>query len=153
MSTPDYSQPDLNLLGPEHTRRYQETDGAVGYLWNGVPTLLLTTTGRRSGQPRTTPLIFARNGADYLVVASMGGAPRHPLWYENLLVAPDAVIQVKSEHLAVTARTASDEEKPELWKIVSDQWPNYHTYQTRTDRIIPVVVLSPKESRGAGVDV
>ncbi len=144
MSTPDYSQPDLALLGPEHVRRYQETDGAVGYLWNGVPTLLLTTTGRRSGQPRTTPLIFARNGEDYLVVASMGGAPRHPLWYENLLVAPDADIQVKSEHLAVTARTASDEEKPGLWTIVSEQWPNYHTYQTRTERIIPVVVLSPK---------
>jgi deazaflavin-dependent oxidoreductase (nitroreductase family) len=144
MSTPDYAQPDLDLLGPEHVRRYQETDGAVGYLWNGVPILLLTTTGRRSGQPRTTPLIFARNGEDYLVVASMGGAPRHPWWYENLLVDPDAEIQVKAEHLAVTARTASDEEKPDLWEIVSDQWPTYHTYQTRTQRIIPVVVLRPR---------
>ncbi len=68
----------------------------------------------------------------------------HPWWYENLLLAPDADIQVKSEHLAVTARTASDEEKPGLWKIVADQWPNYHTYQTRTERVIPVVVLSPR---------
>lgn len=138
-----YRPPDISLLGEEHVRRYQETDGEVGYLWNGVPTLLLTTTGRRSGEPRTTPLICARDGDDYLVVASMGGAPQHPNWYRNLLADPSARIQVRAEHMDVTARTATEDEKPRLWKIVRDQWPNYDVYQSRTDRVIPVVVLTP----------
>jgi hypothetical protein len=78
MGEEGYQVPDLSLVGPEHVRRYQETDGEVGYVWNGVPTLLLTVTGRRSGEPPTNALIFGRDGDDYLVVASMGGAPRHP---------------------------------------------------------------------------
>jgi deazaflavin-dependent oxidoreductase (nitroreductase family) len=104
----------------------------------------LTTTGRRSGQLRTTPLIFAPDGDDYLVVASMGGAPSHPNWYLNLTSHPDAEIQVRAEHLQVTARTASEDEKARLWAIVAEQWPNYDVYRTRTTREIPVVVLSPK---------
>jgi deazaflavin-dependent oxidoreductase (nitroreductase family) len=138
-----YRPPDISLLGAEHVRRYRETDGDVGYLWNGVPTLLLTTTGRRSGAPRTTPLIYGRDGDEYLVVASMGGAPQHPNWYHNLLVEPSAHIQVLAEHLSVAARTAGEDEKPRLWKIMTDLWPNYDVYQTRTDRVIPVVVLTP----------
>jgi deazaflavin-dependent oxidoreductase (nitroreductase family) len=130
-------------LGAEHVRRYQETDGEVGYIWNGVPILLLTTTGRKSGQSWTTPLIYARDGDDYLVVASMGGAPQHPNWYRNLLAQPAARIQVRADHVEVTARTAADDEKPRLWQIVTRQWPNYDVYQSRTDRVIPVVVLSP----------
>ena len=144
MSDDAYRQPDLALLGEEHVRRYQETDGEEGCIWNGVPTLLLTTTGRKSGQPRTTPLIFERDGADYLVVASMGGAPQHPNWYRNLVAQPAARIQVRAEHVDVTARTANEDEKPRLWGIVTDQWPNYDVYQSRTDRVIPVVVLSPR---------
>ena len=136
--------PDYSLFGDEHVRQYEETDGEVGYLWNGAPSLLLTTTGRKSGEPRTTPLIFARDGDDYLVVASVGGMPDHPAWYLNLLDDPKAHIQVKGEHLDVVARTATPEEKPRLWQIVNDVWPNYETYQTRTDRVIPVVVLSPR---------
>lgn len=143
MNEPGYQAPDLALLGAEHVRRYQETDGEVGYEWNGASILLLTTTGRRTGQPRTTPLIFARDGDDYLVVASMGGAPKHPQWYLNLTARPEARIQVRAEHLAVTARTATDEEKPRLWKIVTGVWPNYDAYQARTERPIPVVILSP----------
>jgi deazaflavin-dependent oxidoreductase (nitroreductase family) len=147
MTQANYEPPDLTLVGDDHIRRYRETDGEVGYLWNGVPTLLLSATGRRSGVVHTCALIFARDGsgdsADYLVVASMGGAPRHPAWYLNLQAHPDAEIQVKNERIAVTARTASAEEKPRLWQIVTDVWPNYDVYQTRTDRDIPVVVLSP----------
>ena len=139
---PGYQAPDISLVGEEHIRRYRETDGEVGYLWNGVPTLLLTTTGRRSGEPRTSALIFAREGDDYLVVASMGGAPQHPSWYLNLTANPDAEVQVKGDHIRVTARTASDDEKPRLWKIVTEQWPNYDVYQSRTDRTIPIVVLT-----------
>jgi deazaflavin-dependent oxidoreductase (nitroreductase family) len=144
VTDPQYQQPDLTLLGEEHVRRYQETDGEVGYIWNGVPTLLLTTTGRKSGEPRTTPLIFGRDGDDYLVVASMGGAPRHPHWYENLRAHAEAAVQVRGEHLDVRARTASEEEKPRLWGIVAAPWPNYDVYQSRTTRVIPVVVLSPR---------
>jgi deazaflavin-dependent oxidoreductase (nitroreductase family) len=139
-----YQQPDLALLGEEHVRRYQETDGEVGYLWNGVPTLLLTTTGHKTRLARTTPLIFARDGEDYLVVASMGGAPRHPYWYVNLTANPKAEIQVGAEHRTVTASTSSAEEKPRLWDIVRAQWPNYDVYQSRTEREIPVVVLTPR---------
>ena len=140
---PGYQAPDISPVGEEHIRRYRETDGEVGYLWNGVPTLLLTTTGRRSGEPRTSALIFARDGDDYLVVASMGGAPTHPTWYLNLTANPAAEIQVLGERIPVTAHTASEDEKPRLWQIVTEVWPNYDAYQARTDRVIPVVVLSP----------
>jgi deazaflavin-dependent oxidoreductase (nitroreductase family) len=143
LSEETYQPPDLMLLGEEHVQRYQETDGEVGYIWNGVPTLLLTTTGRTSGEPRTTPLIFGRDGDDYLVVASMGGAPQHPNWYRNLLADPSARIQVRGEHLDVSAQTADETAKPRLWGIVTEVWPNYDVYQSRTDRVIPVVVLSP----------
>jgi deazaflavin-dependent oxidoreductase (nitroreductase family) len=139
-----YQQPDITLLGEEHVRRYQETDGEVGYIWNGATTLLLTTTGRTTGQPRTTPLIFARDGDDYLVVASMGGAPQHPNWYKNLTANAEAHVQVRGEHLDVRASTATEDEKPRLWEIVTAQWPNYDVYQTRTEREIPVVVLTPR---------
>jgi deazaflavin-dependent oxidoreductase (nitroreductase family) len=144
VTDPQYQQPDITLLGEEHVRRYQETDGEVGFIWNGATTLLLTTTGRTTGQARTTPLIFARDGDDYLVVASMGGAPQHPNWYKNLTVNAEAMIQVRGEHRAVRARTATEEEKPRLWGIVAAQWPNYDVYQSRTTRVIPVVVLSPR---------
>lgn len=143
MSESNYTQPDLLLLGEDHIRAYRETGGEVGYIWNGVPTLLLSATGRRTGQKRTSALIFGRDADDYLVVASMGGAPSHPMWYLNLQANPEATIQVQAETLAVVARTASVAEKPRLWKIVTDVWPNYDVYQTRTDRDIPVVVLSP----------
>jgi deazaflavin-dependent oxidoreductase (nitroreductase family) len=140
---PDHTPPDLSLLGEEHVRRYQGTDGEIGYLWNGVPTLLLTCTGRRTGRQRTTPLIFGRDGDDYLVVASLGGAPMHPAWYHNLIAHPAARIQVGSEHIDVRARPAPPEDKARLWQLMRDIWPNYDVYQERTERDIPVVVLTP----------
>jgi deazaflavin-dependent oxidoreductase (nitroreductase family) len=140
----DHTNPDYSLLGDEHVRRYQETDGEVGYDWNGAPTLLLTTTGRHSGERRTTPLIFGRDGDDYLIVGSVGGSPKHPGWYWNLQSEPSASIQVKREHLDVVAQVASAEDKPRLWRIMNEVWPNYDVYQTRTDRDIPVVVLRPR---------
>jgi deazaflavin-dependent oxidoreductase (nitroreductase family) len=142
---PGYRAPNLALLGDEHIQRYLQTGGEVGYLWNGVPTLLLTTTGRKSGEPRTHALIFGQDGDDYLVIASMGGAPRHPQWYLNLAASPEAEIQVRAERLPVTAHTAqSPGERARLWGIMTGIWPNYDTYQARTDREIPVVVLSPR---------
>ena len=143
MSSDNYTPPDVTLLGEDHVRAYQESGGEVGYLWNGVPTLLLTTTGRRSGKHRTTPLIFAPDADDYLVVASMGGAPDHPQWYRNLLANPRAEIQVKAEIMPAIAWTASEDEKPRLCSIARNAWPNYDVYQSRTERVIPVVVLTP----------
>jgi deazaflavin-dependent oxidoreductase (nitroreductase family) len=140
----DYTPPDLTLVGESHVKAYRETGGETGYLWNGVTTLLLTVTGRKSGVPRTSALIFGRDGDDHLVIASMGGAPTHPQWYENLLANPEAEIQVKTEVIPVVARAATADEKPRLWSIMCEAWPNYDTYQERTDRDIPVVVLSPR---------
>lgn len=142
MTETHYQPPDLGLVGGDHVRAYQQTDGDTGYLWNGVPTLLLTVTGRRSGAQFTSALIFGRDAEDYLVVASMGGAPRHPLWYLNLRANPRASIQVKAECKTVLARTASSAEKPRLWTIMTELWPNYDVYQSRTQRQIPVVVLA-----------
>jgi deazaflavin-dependent oxidoreductase (nitroreductase family) len=149
MGDTPYRQPDISLVGPEHVRRYQETDGEVGYLWNGAPILLLTTSGRKTGLPRTTALIHGRDGDDYLVVASMGGAPMNPNWYENLVRNPAAEVQVRADRMPVTARTAGEDEKPRLWRIVTEVWPNYDSYRARTKRVIPLVVLTPSTTPAA----
>jgi deazaflavin-dependent oxidoreductase (nitroreductase family) len=145
MAEPQYQQIDSSLLGAEHVKRYRETNGEVGYIWNGVPILLLTTTGRRSGERRTSALIYGEADGNYLVVASQGGAPTHPNWFLNITENSDAEIQVRAEVIPVTARAASPDEKPRLWKVMAGVWPNYDVYQTRTDRDIPVVVLEPKK--------
>ncbi len=132
---------DYSLFGADHVRRYRETDGAEGYLWNGVPTLILTTTGRKSGQSRDNPLICAADGDDYIVIASQAGAPTHPHWYHNLLADPHVSVQVKADRFDAVARTAEGEERERLWRLAAAAWPNYDVYQTRTNRVIPVVVL------------
>jgi deazaflavin-dependent oxidoreductase (nitroreductase family) len=132
---------DLSLFGEEHVRRYRETGGEVGHIWNGVPTLLLTTTGRSSGNPTTTPLIYGRAGDDYVVVASKGGAPEHPGWYRNLSKTPEVELQVGPEVFAARARTAEPEERERLWRTMAEIWPAYDDYAQKTDREIPVVVL------------
>jgi deazaflavin-dependent oxidoreductase (nitroreductase family) len=130
------------LFGKEHVQRYQETDGAEGYDWlKGTTILILTTTGRRSGNEHSTPLIFRQHGTDYLVVASKGGADEPPQWYLNLQANPRVRVQVKGERFTANARTATAEEKPELWAAMAQVWPDYEEYQRRTDRDIPVVVL------------
>jgi len=129
------------LFGQEHVERYRETDGEEGHDWNGTSVLILTTTGRRSGEPRSTPLIYGTHGDDYLVVASKGGAPEHPAWYENLSSDPEVEVQVRGDRFRARARTATAEEKPEMWSTMTERWPPYDEYQTKTDRAIPVVVL------------
>jgi deazaflavin-dependent oxidoreductase (nitroreductase family) len=125
----------------DHVDRYIATDGEDGHDWNGHPTLLLTTHGRKSGQARTLPLIYGRDGDDVLVVASRGGAPNHPRWYLNLEADPDVEVQVKGDRFHARARTATAQERPRLWEIVTHVFPDYLEYQTRTTREIPVVVL------------
>jgi deazaflavin-dependent oxidoreductase (nitroreductase family) len=125
----------------DHVDRYIATDGADGHDWNGHPTLLLTTRGRKTGEARTLPLIYGRDGDDVLVVASRGGAPNHPRWYLNLEADPEVEVQVKGDRFHAHARTATAQERPRLWDIVTKVFPDYLDYQTRTTREIPVVVL------------
>ncbi|HXA58642.1 MAG TPA: nitroreductase family deazaflavin-dependent oxidoreductase [Streptosporangiaceae bacterium] len=129
------------LFGDEHVKRYRATDGAEGHDWQGTTVLLLTTTGRRTGQPRTLPLIYQKHGDDHLVVASKGGSDQPPAWYLNLEANPEVEVQVHGDRFTARARTATAAEKPELWKIMTATWPAYDEYQTKTDRDIPVVVL------------
>jgi deazaflavin-dependent oxidoreductase (nitroreductase family) len=127
----------------DHIREYVESDGAKGYLWRGAPTLLLTTRGRKTGRLHRTALIFGRDGGNYLLVASKGGAPKHPLWYLNLVANPQVEIQVAADKFKVRARTAAKEEKPRLWKIMTGIFPRYDEYQAQAGRDIPLVILEP----------
>jgi deazaflavin-dependent oxidoreductase (nitroreductase family) len=133
----------MALHGQEHVERYRATDGEEGHDWQGTQTLLLTTTGRKSGEPRTTPLIYGRRGDDYLVVASKGGSDAPPGWYRNIEQHPDVELQVKDKRFKARSRDATPEEKPELWRTMTAEWPAYDDYQKNTEREIPVVVLTP----------
>lgn len=126
----------------EHAQQYAATDGAEGHEWNGVRTLLLTTRGRRSGKARRTPLIYGRDGDRYLVVASNGGSDKHPEWFLNLQADPRVRLQVGPELLPAVAQPATPAEKATLWPVMTAQWPAYDEYQTRTDRDIPLVILT-----------
>jgi deazaflavin-dependent oxidoreductase (nitroreductase family) len=139
----EYTPPDITLVGEEHVRRYVETDGAVGHEWNGVPALVLTTVGRRSGEPRRSAMIYGRHGDAFVVIASQGGAPTHPNWYLNLVDRPEVEVQVGAERFTARARTAEGDERERLWAVMTSIWPNFDVYQTRTERRIPVVVVEP----------
>jgi proline iminopeptidase len=131
-----------SLFGAEHVKRYRETGGEVGHIWKeGSTVLLLTTKGRKSGEPRTTPLIYARDGDRYVIVASKGGAPEHPGWYENLSKEPTVELQVLDDVFPARAHVAEGEERERLWAKANEVWPHYAEYQEKTDREIPVVVL------------
>jgi deazaflavin-dependent oxidoreductase (nitroreductase family) len=130
-----------HLFGAEHVRRYRETDGQAGHDWRGSPVLLLTTKGRTSGEPRTTPLIYQEHGDDYLLVASNGGTDEPPAWFRNLEADPSIKVQVWGDEFDARARTATAEERPEMWRKMTATWPDYDQYQKNTDREIQVVVL------------
>jgi proline iminopeptidase len=130
------------LHGPEHVKVYLETDGEVGHDWrNGSSTLILTTKGRKSGEERLNALIYGMAGDNPMVVASKGGNPQHPAWYLNLRENPTVQVQIWGEKFDATARDATAEERPELWKQMVEHWPPYDEYQERTDREIPIVIL------------
>ena len=131
-----------SLYGDAHVKRYRETGGDVGHIWKrGSKILLLTTKGRKTGEPRTSPLIYENADGNYVIVASKGGMPEHPGWYENLAKDPQVELQIKDEVFPAHARTAEGEERERLWKLAAQQWPDYDEYQKKTDRQIPVVVL------------
>ena len=130
---PDWAQ--------EHMRNYLATDGADGHIWRGVPTLLLTTIGRKSGEERMLPLIYGEDDGDYVIVASKGGFAEHPAWYNNLVVQPKVQVQVAADKFSATAVAMDGARRQELWNMMAEVWPLYIEYQQKTDRHIPVVAL------------
>jgi deazaflavin-dependent oxidoreductase (nitroreductase family) len=131
-----------DLYGQAHIDAYIATDGERGHDWKrGAPTLILTTTGRKSGEPRVSPLIYGMAGDDPMIVASKGGHPEHPAWYLNLRDNPDVEVQIRGDKFRARARDATSEERPELWQRMAEIWPDYDAYQKRTDREIPIVIL------------
>ena len=128
----------------EHVDRYLATGGDEGYDWNGAACIVLSTRGRRSGAVRRSPLIRVADGDRYLVVASMGGAPKHPQWYLNILDDPEVTIHDRDQVHELRARVASPAEKAALWPLAIAQWPAYDEYQAKTERDIPVVICEPR---------
>lgn len=129
---------------------YRWTGGLLGSKWRvgsafprGIPVLLLTTIGRKSGQPRTAPLLFIEDGERVVVVASQGGLPEDPLWYKNLKANPECEVQIKRKKMKMRARTASPEEREALWPKLVAHYPDFASYDAWTDRVIPVVILEP----------
>jgi proline iminopeptidase len=136
----------------EHANRYVSSGGTDGHLYKvtqpgrpemTVPSLLLTSTGRRSGEKYMFPLFYGEVGASYFVIASKGGAPRHPGWYQNILADPAVEVQVGTKRMKARARTAAGAERTRLWEKALKFWPPYADYQRKTEREIPVVVLDP----------
>jgi deazaflavin-dependent oxidoreductase (nitroreductase family) len=140
---PGYVAPDVALVQDAHRDKYIETNGEVGYIWNGASILLLTTTGSKTGQKRVIPIIYCQDGENFILIASHAGNPKHPAWFNNLMADPNAEVQVKADKWAVRARVAEGDERKRLWDLSAVQWPNYNVYTTRTTRVIPVVVLEP----------
>jgi deazaflavin-dependent oxidoreductase (nitroreductase family) len=126
-----------------HAAIYRASGGKVAGRMFNSPVLLLITTGRKTGKERTTPLLCLEDGENLVVVASVGGAPRHPDWYWNLKANPEARVQIQDRTLRVRAEEAEGEEKRRLWRRVVDMYPPYEDYQRRTEREIPVFVLRP----------
>lgn len=126
-----------------HTYIYRATGGRLGGRMVGAPVLLLTTTGRKTGRRHTIPLLYLEDGENFVVVASNGGAPRHPAWWSNLRADPEANVEIGGRELRARAQKASPEEKEWLWPRLVAMYGAYENYQRRTDREIPVVILRP----------
>lgn len=126
----------------EHIERYVATNGEDGHIWNGVPTLLITTTGAKTGRRIRQALIYGRSNAEgYVVVASKGGAPTNPGWFFNMMANPSVTVQVGADVFEAVPRVAEGEERSTLWQQMAGIWKDYDEYATKTDRVIPVVVL------------
>ncbi|MBW1758134.1 MAG: nitroreductase family deazaflavin-dependent oxidoreductase [Deltaproteobacteria bacterium] len=145
-----YVETIIKTMARVNTAIYRWTGGLFGSTWRvgcafpwGVPLLLITTIGRKTGQRRTLPLIFIEEGDRIIIVASKGGVPSVPLWYKNLVANPECDVQIKRRKLKVKARTASPEEREALWPKLVAHYGDFASYASWTDRIIPVVILEP----------
>jgi len=136
----------LKLFSRIHVFLYQASGGRIGGRFKAAPVLLLTTTGRKSGKRRTTPLLYGEDAGRYVIVASVGGAPKHPAWYLNLRADAAAAIQMGGRTLAVHAETAAPEERARLWTVMTQMYAPYDDYQAKTSREIPLVILTPAAS-------
>ena len=140
----------IKVMSKVNTAVYRWTGGVLGSTWRvggafpwGIPLLLLTTIGRKTGHPRTLPLIYIEEGDNIIVVASKGGLPSEPLWYKNIVANPECDVQIKRRKMKAKARTASPEEREALWPKLVAHYPDFASYATWTDRILPVVILEP----------
>ncbi len=146
----DRSWPVLRRLMGGHTTVYRATRGVVGHRFPGLPPmLLLDHVGAKSGQRRTSPLVYVQDGDDIVLVASKGGNPKNPAWFHNLRANPDTTVQIGSTRIPVHARVASTTERKRLWPMMVGVYGGYREYQERTEREIPLIVLEPRDG-GAG---
>jgi F420H(2)-dependent quinone reductase len=136
-------QPSPFTFAADQVAQYEATDGAEGSELEGKPTVILTTRGRQSGALRKTPLMRVEHDGRYVVVASMGGAPQHPVWYLNLMADPRFRLQDGAKVMDLVAHTADPEERALWWPRATAAWPAYDAYQANTERAIPVVILEP----------
>ncbi len=140
----------MRIMSRMHVRVYRATGGRIGGTWrvgsalrSGVPTCLLTTTGRKSGQQRTNPLLYMRDGDRVVLVASQGGLPRHPSWYHNITANPEVTIQIGKQVRRMRAHEAGEAERAELWPKLLEVYSDFDSYQSWTERTIPIVVCEP----------
>jgi deazaflavin-dependent oxidoreductase (nitroreductase family) len=134
----------IKAVSGANTAIYRVSGGRLGARFFGAPVLLLTTVGRKSGERRTAPLLYLEDGDRIVIVASKGGDPKHPAWYLNLKSDPDVEVEIGKQKRRMRARTANDEERAELWPKLVAMYRHYDTYQRRTDRTIPVVILTDR---------
>ena len=135
----------MKTIGKVHSALYRLTSGSLGAKLGGRPMLLLTTTGRKSGKSRTTPLQYMTDGENMVVVASNGGNQRHPAWWFNIDANPEATAQAGKVTQRVRAETANEEERARLWPILVEGYPGYQGYEDETERTVPVVILRPQQ--------
>ena len=144
MNTP-YADFLIKWASRLNTWLYRRGGGeGLGGTFQKIPVALLTTTGRKTGQPRVSPLYFLRDGDRVIIAASKGGAEKNPMWYLNLKANPNVQVQIKREVLDLTARDATDQERQNYWPQLVEMYPSYEDYQSWTDRTIPIVVCDPR---------
>ena len=135
----------IKWMSRANTWIYKKTDGRIGGKFlQGAPVALLTTTGRKTGEPRVSPLLFWREGNRIVLIASQGGAATHPMWYLNLKADPHVHVQIKNEMLDLTARDATEQERTHYWAKMASMYSSFDDYQAWTDRVIPVVICDPR---------
>ena len=135
----------IKWMSRANTWVYKKTNGKIGGKFlQGAPVALLTTTGRKTGEPRVSPLLFWREGNRIVLIASQGGAATNPMWYLNLKANPDVTVQIKDEVLTLTARDATEAERAEYWPKMAKMYSSFDDYQSWTDRVIPVVICDPR---------
>jgi F420H(2)-dependent quinone reductase len=130
----------MKWMSRANTWIYRRSNGKLGGTFQKAPVALLTTTGRKTGEPRVSPLLYLREGDRVILGASRAGSDKHPLWYLNLRVDPNVSVQIKDEVLRLRARDATAEERKEYWPKLVAMYPNFEDYQSWTDRVIPIVI-------------